>query len=87
MAALHSTAFCLRGVALSSSQERRNVKASTFPCSPLVSIPKLSFQSKAFGGDGSPETKDSSLVACFGEMLIDFVPTISGLSFSDAPAI
>ncbi|XP_011002780.1 PREDICTED: probable fructokinase-6, chloroplastic [Populus euphratica] len=90
MAALHSTAFCLGGVALSSRQEicfrRGNVKASTFSCPPLVSIPRLSFQSKAFGGDGSPETKDSSLVVCFGEMLIDFVPTISGLSLSDAPA-
>lgn len=90
MAALHSTAFCLGGVALSSRQElcfrRGNVKASTFSCPPLVSIPRSSFQSKAFGGDGSPETKDSSLVVCFGEMLIDFVPTISGLSLSDAPA-
>lgn len=90
MAALHSTAFCLGGVALSTRQElcfrRGNVKASTFSCPPLVSIPRLSFQSKAFGGDGSPETKDSSLVVCFGEMLIDFVPTISGLSLSDAPA-
>lgn len=90
MAALHSTAFCFGGVALSSRQElcfrRGNVKASTFSCPPLVSIPRLSFQSKAFGGDGSPETKDSSLVVCFGEMLIDFVPTISGLSLSDAPA-
>jgi fructokinase len=25
-------------------------------------------------------------VVCFGEMLIDFVPTISGLSLADAPA-
>ncbi|KAE8684663.1 putative fructokinase-6 [Hibiscus syriacus] len=36
--------------------------------------------------DGLPEIKDSSLVVCFGEMLIDFVPTISGLSLADAPA-
>jgi fructokinase len=52
MAALHSTAFCLGGVALSSRQElcfrRGNVKASTFSCPPLVSIPRLSFQSKKF---------------------------------------
>jgi len=52
MAALHSTAFCLGGVALSTRQElcfrRGNVKASTFSCPPLVSIPRLSFQSKKF---------------------------------------
>ncbi|KAH8483221.1 hypothetical protein H0E87_027845 [Populus deltoides] len=90
MAALHSTAFRLGSVALSSRQElsfrRGNAKASAFSCSSSVSIPRLSFQSKALGGDGFPETKDSSLVVCFGEMLIDFVPTISGLSLADAPA-
>ncbi|KAJ6684277.1 hypothetical protein OIU85_007921 [Salix viminalis] len=90
MAALHSTAFCLGSVALSSRQElsfrRGNVKASAFFCPSSVSIPQLSFQSKALGGDGLPETKDSSLVVCFGEMLIDFVPTINGLSLADAPA-
>ena len=32
------------------------------------------------------DTKDSSLVVCFGEMLIDFVPTTNGLSLADAPA-
>lgn len=42
---------------------------------------------KAFSGDGGlVESKDSSLVVCFGEMLIDFVPTISGLSLAEAPA-
>ncbi|XP_057854903.2 probable fructokinase-7 [Cryptomeria japonica] len=30
--------------------------------------------------------KSSELVVCFGEMLIDFVPTISGVSLADAPA-
>ncbi|KAL0925778.1 hypothetical protein M5K25_004148 [Dendrobium thyrsiflorum] len=29
---------------------------------------------------------NSSLVVCFGEMLIDFVPTTNGLSLSEAPA-
>ncbi|PKA65145.1 putative fructokinase-2 [Apostasia shenzhenica] len=29
---------------------------------------------------------DSELVVCFGEMLIDFVPTTSGLSLAEAPA-
>ncbi|KAH9316624.1 hypothetical protein KI387_025251, partial [Taxus chinensis] len=29
---------------------------------------------------------ESSLVVCFGEMLIDFVPTVGGLSLAEAPA-
>lgn len=42
---------------------------------------------KAIPGDnGSPETKENSLVVCFGEMLIDFVPTSNGLSLAEAPA-
>uniref|UniRef100_UPI0005C8472D probable fructokinase-6, chloroplastic n=1 Tax=Fragaria vesca subsp. vesca TaxID=101020 RepID=UPI0005C8472D len=41
---------------------------------------------KAFPGDVVLDTKDSSLVVCFGEMLIDFVPTTNGLSLADAPA-
>lgn len=41
---------------------------------------------KALSGDGLPETKESPLVVCFGEMLIDFVPTVSGLSLAESPA-
>ncbi|TKY47116.1 fructokinase-6 [Spatholobus suberectus] len=44
------------------------------------------FNGKAFPGDRTHETKESSLVICFQEMLIDFVPTISGLSLAAAPA-
>lgn len=33
---------------------------------------------------GSKEKK--SLVVCFGEMLIDFVPTVGGVSLAEAPA-
>ncbi|CAM0913563.1 unnamed protein product [Alopecurus aequalis] len=36
--------------------------------------------------DGTPGTSDSPHVVCFGELLIDFVPTISGVSLVDAPA-
>lgn len=35
-------------------------------------------------GEGSVQT--SHLVVCFGEMLIDFVPTVSGVSLAEAPA-
>ena len=34
----------------------------------------------AFGNGGS-----SSLIVSFGEMLIDFVPTVSGVSLAEAP--
>lgn len=37
-------------------------------------------QEKGGGGGGDP------MVACFGELLIDFVPTIGGLSLAGAPA-
>lgn len=53
-----------------------------FLAGPFVS----NFLGKALSGEGLPEAKDSFLVVCFGEMLIDFVPTISGLSLADAPA-
>lgn len=33
-----------------------------------------------------PETEQSSLVVCFGELLIDFVPTVNGVSLAEAPA-
>ena len=41
---------------------------------------------KALSGDGLPKTDDSSLVVCFGELLIDFVPTVNGVSLAEAPA-
>jgi fructokinase len=43
-------------------------------------------KTNAIPANGSPETNESPLVVCFGEMLIDFVPTVSGLSLADAPA-
>ncbi|KAF5959920.1 hypothetical protein HYC85_001129 [Camellia sinensis] len=33
-----------------------------------------------------PTSDRSSLVVCFGEMLIDFVPTVGGVSLAEAPA-
>lgn len=41
---------------------------------------------KAFSASNDLPMDNSSLVVCFGEMLIDFVPTTSGLSLSEAPA-
>jgi fructokinase len=35
---------------------------------------------------GSGSKDEDSLVVCFGEMLIDFVPTVGGVSLAEAPA-
>ncbi|XP_068303377.1 probable fructokinase-6, chloroplastic [Pyrus communis] len=91
--ALHSTAFCFGGVVSlprnSVSFSQRTVRASAFASPPPLSsssIARLNVQGKAFAGDVLLDTKESSLVVCFGEMLIDFVPTTSGLSLAEAPA-
>ncbi|PKU64284.1 probable fructokinase-6, chloroplastic [Dendrobium catenatum] len=41
---------------------------------------------KALSASNDLPIDNSSLVVCFGEMLIDFVPTTNGLSLSEAPA-
>ncbi|KAF8407651.1 hypothetical protein HHK36_006784 [Tetracentron sinense] len=96
--ALHSATLCFSAVSsiprisgnrFSGSAVFRPeaIRATPFssPLSPPVG--RFRFQGKAFPGDnGSPETNESSLVVCFGEMLIDFVPTTNGLSLADAPA-
>lgn len=93
MALYSSTALCFsisgvmslpRNSALCST--RRSVRASAFSSPPLTSIARLNAQGKAFSGDAVLDTKESSLVVCFGEMLIDFVPTTNGLSLAEAPA-
>lgn len=42
----------------------------------------------SLNGNAERENKESksSLVVCFGEMLIDFVPTVGGVSLAEAPA-
>ncbi|KAL6993959.1 fructokinase [Sarracenia purpurea var. burkii] len=98
--ALHSAALCFSGVPSNSrtsfSPHRfvgsaifRDciVGVSAFSSSPPTFPPRCELKGKAFpSDDGVPQTNESSLVVCFGEMLIDFVPTISGLSLSKAPA-
>lgn len=55
--------------------------------SSAVPAPRCRLQANATsGGNGPAETSNSGLVVCFGEMLIDFVPTTSGLSLAEAPA-
>lgn len=81
---------------LSSSGDSRlcsTVKASSLTLTPST-YPSSRFSSPPCARPGkvlssiqdSPETDESSLVVCFGEMLIDFVPTISGLALAEAPA-
>ncbi|XP_027079340.1 probable fructokinase-6, chloroplastic isoform X1 [Coffea arabica] len=68
------------------------VKASGFSSPSPVALPRFKLQvatplGKALPIDnGAPEKDESSLVVCFGELLIDFVPTASGLSLAEAPA-
>lgn len=83
--ALHFTAFSFTGAV--SSYSHSSVKLSTHPTiKASSSLPRLNVRVKALSGDGLPETKESPLVVCFGEMLIDFVPTVSGLSLAESPA-
>ncbi|PON81400.1 Ribokinase [Trema orientale] len=92
--ALHSGAFCFgTSVAVASFPrssltfgQRTTVKAPGVSSPPLPSFTRFSLKAKASPGDGLPETKESSLVVCFGELLIDFVPTVSGVSLAEAPA-
>lgn len=82
--------FTTSSVAIPSKQSPRSAAASCRPSSSASPAPhrrRLPGCSKAFSDNNHiPEIGDSSLVVCFGEMLIDFVPTISGLSLADAPA-
>ncbi|GLJ38862.1 hypothetical protein SUGI_0792130 [Cryptomeria japonica] len=47
---------------------------------------KRSFVRASLAGSNGQPDGESSLVVCFGEMLIDFVPTVGGLSLAEAPA-
>ncbi|XP_062233226.1 probable fructokinase-6, chloroplastic isoform X1 [Phragmites australis] len=40
----------------------------------------------ALSSDGAPGMSDSPHVVCFGELLIDFVPTVNGVSLAEASA-
>lgn len=87
--ALYSTSLCFSGV--SSSNHGANNLSQRFSilrrCSVKASSPRTRFQFKVISSNnGVGQTDESSLVVCFGEMLIDFVPTTSGLSLADAPA-
>ncbi|CAI0450891.1 unnamed protein product [Linum tenue] len=93
MALLQSPSLCFGGAALNSRHSSAsfrpgNLKPSPLSSPPRASSPRLSSRCKAAPavGGGSSEADGSSLVVCFGEMLIDFVPTINGLSLADAPA-
>ncbi|KAH7434876.1 hypothetical protein KP509_06G039100 [Ceratopteris richardii] len=48
--------------------------------------PKTQVPIRASASENGATPEDQSLVICFGEMLIDFVPTVAGLSLADAPA-
>ncbi|XP_031110386.1 probable fructokinase-6, chloroplastic isoform X1 [Ipomoea triloba] len=93
MAALHSSTLCFSAVSVSSGRRSfgwcQLSGSSAFPrCrAPPPTFPSLRLQGRAQPSDnGAVEKDESELVVCFGEMLIDFVPTTSGLSLAEAPA-
>ncbi|XP_030508142.1 probable fructokinase-6, chloroplastic isoform X2 [Cannabis sativa] len=88
---LYSGPFCFGSVAFLprnsvSFGQSKTVRTSGFSSPPLPSFARLNEKAKALPGDGSFKTEDSSLVVCFGELLIDFVPTVNGVSLAEAPA-
>ncbi|KAF9592407.1 hypothetical protein IFM89_014897 [Coptis chinensis] len=89
--ALYSAAFCFDGVV--SNRPISITSLSTTTKHPVTTLgltsrtPRLCrLQGKALPSDNGSPDEYESLVVCFGEMLIDFVPTISGLSLAEAPA-
>lgn len=51
----------------------------------LNDVKKLDLSDLSSDRKGGLEN-NKSLVVCFGEMLIDFVPTVAGVSLAEAPA-
>ncbi|KAF5184527.1 5-dehydro-2-deoxygluconokinase [Thalictrum thalictroides] len=96
MALYSTTALCFNGL-----NSNRKFSLSSFSISTTKDpnpINRISFtssppqrrchrlQGKALSGDNGSPDPNESLVVCFGEMLIDFVPTVSGLALAEAPA-
>lgn len=92
--ALNSTSLSFGSLYSNSAPSSWSSKQFLFPvrrCSVKASskslVPPCRFRGKTRAStNGLPETDHSSLVVCFGEMLIDFVPTSNGLSLAEAPA-
>lgn len=96
--ALNSTSVCFGGVSCNSPRTSSwsskqfsgpfsSIRRCSLKAKPQISIPPCKLQGKALASSNSyPKIDDSSLVVCFGEMLIDFVPTTNGLSLAEAPA-
>ncbi|KAI4320293.1 hypothetical protein MLD38_033789 [Melastoma candidum] len=89
--ALHSGAVCFTGLSLSSCKNHaschsRGFKFSAFAYPPLRSSPRSILKGKVAASKDAVVSRDDPLVVCFGEMLIDFVPTMNGLSLAESPA-
>ncbi|PIA24929.1 hypothetical protein AQUCO_14200007v1 [Aquilegia coerulea] len=94
MALYSATTFCFNGVNSNRQISMTSFSASTTKDHPINRISFTSssqrlcrsLQGKALPSDNGSPDPNESLVVCFGEMLIDFVPTVSGLSLAEAPA-
>ncbi|KAG6497114.1 probable fructokinase-6, chloroplastic [Zingiber officinale] len=84
---LQAAAPCFPGVASGARIRSENLTSRRLPLPSPSPIRKRSGCIRAVSPiNVSPENEDSPSVVCFGELLIDFVPTISGLSLAEAPA-
>ncbi|XP_074591345.1 putative fructokinase-6, chloroplastic [Curcuma longa] len=86
---LQAAAPCFPGVAFSARARLRseNLTSRRLPLpSPSLTRKRSGCIRAVSAINVSPENEDSPSVVCFGELLIDFVPTISGLSLAEAPA-
>ncbi|KAD7479295.1 hypothetical protein R6Q59_008167 [Mikania micrantha] len=99
MALLHPSAICFGCISSNfrpsswsnrfstSSRSSTAVKASRLKLTPSIHWLSPSSSGKVQASvHESHEIDESSLVVCFGEMLIDFVPTTNGLALAEAPA-
>ncbi|CAD5316449.1 unnamed protein product [Arabidopsis thaliana] len=88
MALQATTTFCFSGPTFRSTPHsltsKRSISIKSTSPSLTISNSRSNLKGRALSSDGS--TQESPYVVCFGEMLIDFVPTTSGLSLADAPA-
>lgn len=97
--ALYSAALCSNTVAPNSRFSLPHFSQSSVFASGFVKLNAAAYSPrrlrplklrgcpKASSNDNSsPDTNEVPQVVCFGEMLIDFVPTINGLSLAESPA-
>ncbi|XP_021770169.1 probable fructokinase-7 isoform X3 [Chenopodium quinoa] len=70
----------------SSNSELQAMSLADQPRAPISHTLTLKLLLKMFAGTNGQAEDDKPLVVCFGEMLIDFVPTAARVSLAETPA-